>query len=61
MSSRAIMHDEKAYPEPFAFKPERFMKNGRLDPTVQDPGMAAFGYGRRIWYVECDCAIHWTS
>lgn len=55
------MHDEKAYPEPFAFKPERFMKNGRLDPTVQDPGMAAFGYGRRIWYVESDCAIHRTG
>ncbi|KZP29791.1 cytochrome P450 [Athelia psychrophila] len=44
----AIMHDEKAYPEPFSFNPERFMKDGQLDPTVQDPRMAAFGYGRRI-------------
>lgn len=27
------------------------MKDGQLDPTVQDPIIAAFGFGRRIWSV----------
>ncbi|KZP17553.1 cytochrome P450 [Athelia psychrophila] len=44
----AILHDEDTYPDPFSFNPERFMKEGKLDPTVQDPALAAFGYGRRI-------------
>ncbi|KAF8219321.1 cytochrome P450 [Tricholoma matsutake] len=44
----AMLHDEKVYPEPFEFKPERFMKDGELDPTVRDPAHAAFGFGRRI-------------
>ncbi|KZP22542.1 cytochrome P450 [Athelia psychrophila] len=44
----AILHDENTYPDPFSFKPERFMKDGQLDPTVQDPALVAFGYGRRI-------------
>jgi cytochrome P450 len=35
------------YPEPFAFKPERFLKQGRLDPDARDPD-EAFGYGRRV-------------
>lgn len=33
--------------------PERFLtSDGKLNPTVQDPELAAFGYGRRIWYVS---------
>ncbi|PBK84831.1 cytochrome P450 [Armillaria gallica] len=44
----AILHDEVAYPDPFSFKPDRFMKNGRLDLSVEDPAIAAFGFGRRI-------------
>lgn len=46
---RAILHDETVYPDPFEFKPERFLKNGQLDPSVPDPS-EAFGFGRRIWY-----------
>lgn len=42
-----ILHDAKQYPEPEEFKPERFLRDGALDPTVQDPDCAAFGYGRR--------------
>jgi len=53
---RAILHDPEQYPEPEEFKPERFLKNGVLDPTVQDPNSAAFGYGRR--YV---CSLQNTS
>jgi len=44
---RAILHDPEQYPDPLEFKPDRFLKDGALDPTVQDPDSAAFGYGRR--------------
>ena len=30
------------------FNPDRFLKGGKLDPDVQDPTVAAFGFGRRI-------------
>jgi len=47
LSQRAILHDPEQYPDPLEFKPERFLKDGALDPTVQDPDSAAFGFGRR--------------
>ncbi|KAJ7607937.1 cytochrome P450 [Roridomyces roridus] len=43
----AILHDEVVYPDPYAFKPERFLLDGKLNPSVQWPD-AAFGFGRRI-------------
>ncbi|KAJ7169194.1 cytochrome P450 [Mycena crocata] len=43
----AILHDESVYPDPYAFKPERFLKDGKLDPELA-MGETAFGYGRRI-------------
>ncbi|KAJ7167269.1 cytochrome P450 [Mycena crocata] len=33
------------YPDPYAFKPERFLTNGKLNHDVED---TAFGFGRRI-------------
>lgn len=45
---RAILHEEGEYPEPFSFNPDRFIKDGALDPTVPNPELAVFGYGRRI-------------
>lgn len=30
------------------FKPERFLKDGVIDRSVQDPTVACFGFGRRI-------------
>ncbi|KAI8996287.1 cytochrome P450 [Trametes punicea] len=44
----AILHDEDRYPDPFTFNPDRFMKDGALDPNVFDPEEVAFGFGRRI-------------
>lgn len=46
---RAVLNDEKTYSNPSEFEPERFMKDGKYDSSVQDPMTAAFGYGRRIW------------
>nr|GAT43896.1 cytochrome P450 [Mycena chlorophos] len=50
----AILHDEKTYPAPYLFNPERFLHmrsdpipRWELNPDVPDPE-AAFGYGRRI-------------
>ena len=45
--SRAILHDPVMYPEPDAFRPERFInQNGSLreDPALLSP----FGFGKRI-------------
>ena len=46
---RAILHDEKHYPDPHTFNPGRFLtSDGALDPEVLDPEEAAFGFGRRV-------------
>ncbi|KAJ6571315.1 cytochrome P450 [Mycena capillaripes] len=43
----AITHDENVYPDPYAFKPERFLfEDGTPNPAVPSPE-AAFGFGRR--------------
>lgn len=44
---RAILHDESAYEAPHVFNPDRYLKDGQLDSCVQDPAVAAFGFGRR--------------
>ncbi|KAF8879274.1 cytochrome P450 [Infundibulicybe gibba] len=44
----AILHDPIEFPEPEEFRPERFIKDGKLDPNRLDPNIAAFGFGRRI-------------
>ena len=44
---RAVLHDPEVYPEPEEFRPERFLKDGKLDPEVRDPATVAFGFGRR--------------
>ncbi|KAF9476783.1 cytochrome P450 [Pholiota conissans] len=46
-NSWAILHDETVYPDPFTFNPDRFIKDGQLDSSVPDPGLACWGYGRR--------------
>ncbi|KAH9478040.1 Cytochrome P450 monooxygenase 98 [Psilocybe cubensis] len=44
----AMLHNEEDYPEPSLFKPERFIKDGKLNPNVRDPAEMAFGFGRRL-------------
>lgn len=42
-----MMHDPEVFDAPFEFRPERYLKNGQIDPSVPDPERAAFGFGRR--------------
>ena len=42
------MHDTSRFEDPLEFKPERYLKDGKLNPEILDPEAASFGYGRRI-------------
>jgi len=45
---RAMLHNEKVYPKPEEFIPERFLnEHGQIDLGVQRPDVACFGFGRR--------------
>ena len=41
------MHNPADYPEPEKFIPERFIKDGKINPEVLDPSTIIFGSGRR--------------
>lgn len=45
--TRAILHDEVAYPKPFEFKPERFLKEDGKELPPDPAIVGAFGFGRR--------------
>ena len=40
----AMLHDPAVYPDPDTFKPERFFKDGFINPEVRDPTIG-FGFG----------------
>jgi hypothetical protein len=44
---RSILHDPNAFNNAMEYQPERYLKDGKLNPDVRDPGCAAFGFGRR--------------
>ncbi|KAI5889620.1 cytochrome P450 [Schizophyllum commune H4-8] len=45
----SMAHDEDVYPDPYAFKPDRFLTDdGTINRDVRDPCVFAFGFGRRI-------------
>ncbi len=44
---REMMHDPDTYEDSDEFRPERFIRDGKLDPSVRDPADFAFGFGRR--------------
>ncbi|TFK20130.1 cytochrome P450 [Coprinopsis marcescibilis] len=43
----AIMHDPEIFEDPDKFNPERYLKDGKIDPSVLDSFGGAFGFGRR--------------
>ncbi|KXN81511.1 O-methylsterigmatocystin oxidoreductase [Leucoagaricus sp. SymC.cos] len=44
----AMLYDEEVFPDPETFKPERFLKDGKLAKDVLDPEESVtFGFGRR--------------
>lgn len=60
---RACMHDPRVYANPDEFYPDRFIKDGGIDPGVRDPLQFVFGFGRR-WGVtrlalRVGCAVRW--
>ena len=44
---RSLMHDPDVFNDPMVFQPERYLKDGKLNPDVRDPDSAVFGFGRR--------------
>ncbi|KAH9927187.1 cytochrome P450 [Epithele typhae] len=44
----ACMYDPNVYHHPEAFIPERFLRDGKIDPDVRNPKDYVFGFGRRI-------------
>ncbi|EJD46780.1 cytochrome P450 [Auricularia subglabra TFB-10046 SS5] len=45
----AMMRDETVYADPHTFNPDRWIKNGTIDPQAPDPRTTGtFGFGRRI-------------
>jgi len=43
----ATCRDPKVYPDPETFNPDRFLKNGKINPLVFNPEDRVFGAGRR--------------
>ena len=43
----AVCRDPKIYPDPEAFNPDRFLKDGKINPLVFNPEDRVFGSGRR--------------
>ena len=43
----AICRDPSIYADPEAFNPDRFLKDGEIDPQVFNPEDRVFGAGRR--------------
>ncbi|TCD64381.1 hypothetical protein EIP91_004128 [Steccherinum ochraceum] len=45
----AMLNDPEDYPDPFSFKPERFVgDDGQINPAVRNPRDYLFGFGRRV-------------
>jgi len=44
----AMFRNESVYPDAHSFKPERFLKDGEINPEVRDPEQLLFGWGRRV-------------
>ncbi|KAF9442561.1 cytochrome P450 [Macrolepiota fuliginosa MF-IS2] len=47
-NSWSMLHDPEVFDEPMRLVPERYLKDGQLNPEVRDPWDFSFGYGHRI-------------
>ncbi|KAF8883974.1 cytochrome P450 [Infundibulicybe gibba] len=56
--SWSILHDPETYDQPLEFRPERFLKDGKIDPSVQGAEVAAFGFGRRYALPYMNVELH---
>ena len=55
-----MLKDERNYPEPCEFRPERFLKNGKLDESVRDPMDIAFvGKPKKNIHTLIWCSYVW--
>jgi cytochrome P450 len=43
----AVCRDPNIYPDPETFNPDRFLKDGKINPLVLNPEDGVFGTGRR--------------
>jgi len=43
----AVFRDPEIYPDPEAFNPDRFLKDGKINPLIFNPEDRVFGSGRR--------------
>ena len=43
----AVFRDLEIYPDPEAFNPDRFLKDGEINPLIFNPEDRVFGSGRR--------------
>ena len=55
---RSILHDRKVFNNPEEFQPERYLKDGKLNPDARDPDCAVFGFGRRSVNIFPDIDAH---
>ena len=46
-SSRSVCYNETTFPAPYAYDPERFLKDGNLDGFMGNQEEIVFGSGRR--------------
>ena len=42
------MHDPETFEDPDEFRPERFIRDGKIDTSICDPSAFIFGSGRRF-------------
>lgn len=60
--ARAMLHNPEDYPDPEAFNPGRFLRDGAINKEVLDPSLMAFGFGRRcvLHTLSSQCDFQWS-